>query len=62
MALIGEPHQKPLNGGAVDDDGKANWFKSPDIAAFTSFWYTDNERAPLFEYEGDWRESLTERP
>jgi len=47
---------------AVDGDGKAHWFKSPDIAPFTSFWYTESVPAPLFGYAGDWRESLTRRP
>jgi hypothetical protein len=47
---------------AVDGNGEAHWFKSPNVAPFTDFWYTDSERAPLFGYEGDWRESLTRRP
>jgi hypothetical protein len=47
---------------AVDADVKAHWFKAPDIAPFTNFWFADQEPAPLFEFEGDWRESLTTRP
>lgn len=47
---------------AVDADGKAHWFKSPNVAAFTDFWFTVSEQAPLFGYSGDWRESLTRRP
>ena len=47
---------------AVDADGMAHWFKSPNVAPFTAFWFADQERAPLFGYEGDWRESLTTRP
>jgi len=46
---------------AVDADGKAHWFKAPDIAAFTNFWFAEQENAPFFGYEGDWRESLTKR-
>jgi hypothetical protein len=46
----------------VDADGKAHWFKSPNVAAFTDFWFTESEQAPLFGYSGDWRESLTKRP
>ena len=47
---------------AVDADGTAHWFKSPNVAAFTAFWFADQESAPLFGYDGDWRESLTTRP
>lgn len=47
---------------AVDADGKAHWFKAPNVAAFTDFWFTESEQAPLFGYSGDWRESLTRRP
>ena len=47
---------------AVDADGKAHWFKSPNVAPFTGFWFADEEPAPLFDYVGDWRESLTTRP
>jgi len=43
---------------AVDADGKAHWFKPPNVAAFTSFWFTESEQAPPFDYSGDWRESL----
>jgi hypothetical protein len=47
---------------AVDATGDAYWFMAPDIKPFTDFWFTDQARAPLFDYEGDWRESLTTRP
>ena len=47
---------------AVDANNIAHWFLSPNIAAFTDFWFTDQVAAPLFEYEGDWRQSLTGRP
>jgi len=47
---------------AMDEDGTAHWFNSPNVASFTNFWYTDSEKAPPFGYEGDWRESLTKRP
>ncbi len=47
---------------AVDANGEAHWFKSPNVAPFTDFWFTDSEKASLFGYEGDWRESLTRRP
>ena len=47
---------------AVDANGKAHWFKAPNVAAFTDFWFTESEQAPLFGYSGDWRESLTRKP
>ena len=47
---------------AVDADGTAHWFISPDIKPFTGFWFTSQMPAPLFAFFGDWRESLTERP
>jgi hypothetical protein len=47
---------------AVDANGEAHWFKSPNVAPLTDFWYTDSEAAPLFGYDKDWRESLTRRP
>ena len=46
---------------AVDEDGNAHWFGSPNVAPFTNFWFAESERAPLFGYDGDWRESLTTR-
>jgi hypothetical protein len=46
---------------AVDAAGTAHWFKSPKVGAFTNFWFTESELAPLFGYEGDCRESLTRR-
>ena len=33
---------------AVDADGTAHWFRSPNVAPFTAFWFADQERAPLF--------------
>lgn len=47
---------------AVDEDGQAYWYCAPDVAARTAFWFADSLPAPTFGYEGDWRESLTERP
>jgi hypothetical protein len=47
---------------AVDGNMQAHWFMAPNIAPFTDFWFTDHVPAPLFGYEGDWRESLTGRP
>jgi hypothetical protein len=47
---------------AADADGKAHWFNAPNVVPFTGFWFADQETAPLFGYEGDWRQSLTKRP
>jgi hypothetical protein len=47
---------------AVDANGQAHWFMAPNIAPFTDFWFTEQVPAPPFDYEGDWRESLTARP
>lgn len=47
---------------AVDKDGVAHWFCRPNVAAFTEFWYAESVIAPDFDYDGDWRDSLTERP
>ncbi len=47
---------------AVDANGQAHWFMSPDVAPFTDFWFADHVPAPHFGYEGDWRKSLTARP
>jgi hypothetical protein len=47
---------------AVDEDGKAHWFKGPDVIPHTKFWFMDVIPAPSFGYEGDWRESLTKSP
>jgi hypothetical protein len=38
---------------AVDADGSARWFKSPDVAPFTTFWFAEKERAPSFGYAGE---------
>jgi len=47
---------------AMDADGNANWFATPNVASFTDFWYSEPIPAPTFGYVGDWRESLVERP
>jgi len=47
---------------AVDADGQAHWYCMPNVAAFTSFWYAEQLQAPTFGFDGDWRESLVERP
>ncbi len=47
---------------AVDADGAAHWFCPPDVAAFTDFWFAESMDAPNFGFDGDWRQSLTERP
>ena len=47
---------------AMDSNGQAHWYLVPDIAAFTNFWYSDQILAPSYDFVGDWRESLTERP
>jgi len=47
---------------AMDANGQAHWYLTPDIAAFTNFWYSDQVLAPNYDFVGDWRESLTERP
>jgi hypothetical protein len=47
---------------AVDADGSAHWFCSPDVAGFTDFWYSEPVPAPTFGFEGDWRRSIAERP
>lgn len=47
---------------AVDADGTAHWFLAPNVAAHTSFWFSEPVLAPAFGFAGDWRQSLTERP
>lgn len=47
---------------AMDADGQAHWYLSPDVASFTKFWYCDQVLAPSYDFAGNWRESLTERP
>jgi len=47
---------------AVDADGSAHWFMAPDVAAFTTFWFSEPLPAPDFGYVGDYKASLTERP
>jgi hypothetical protein len=47
---------------AVDADGTAHWFCTPNVAAFTDFWFSEPLLAPDFGYQGDYRDSLVERP
>ncbi len=47
---------------AVDANGQAHWFTAPNIAARTDFWFSEPVPAPDFGFNGNWRESLTERP
>lgn len=47
---------------AVDANGYASWFGAPNVAPFTDFWFCEPTPAPTFGFDGDWRESLTERP
>ena len=47
---------------AIDANGQAHWYLVPDVAAFTNFWYCDQILAPSYDFVGDWRMSLTERP
>ncbi len=47
---------------AMDIDGEAHWFSSPNVAPFTTFWFTDVDPAPNFGYTGDWKTSLRKRP
>jgi len=47
---------------AMDAEGHAHWFCEPDVAPFTNFWFAESPVAPDFGFDGDWRQSLTERP
>jgi len=47
---------------AVDANGDAHWFFPPDVAARTDFWFQEPVPAPTFDFTGDWRKSLAERP
>lgn len=47
---------------AVDADGEAHWFCSPNVAPFTDFWFSEPVDAPTFGFDGDWKASLVERP
>ncbi|KVW44763.1 hypothetical protein [Burkholderia ubonensis] len=47
---------------AMDESGAAHWYCAPDVAPFTNFWYADQQPASSFDYHGDYRASLTERP
>jgi hypothetical protein len=46
----------------VDKDGAAHWFCAPNIAPFTDFWFSEPQPAPKFDFSGDWKGSLVERP
>lgn len=47
---------------AMNEDRCACWFSAPSIVASTSFWFSSEVPAPQFDFEGDWRLSLSERP
>lgn len=47
---------------AIDENGEAHWFCSPNVKPFTRFWFSEPQPAPAFGYTGDWRESLHSRP
>ncbi|OJT98527.1 MAG: hypothetical protein BGN83_20245 [Rhizobium sp. 63-7] len=47
---------------AMDADGRAYWYCAPNVAAFTHFWFAEPIPAPTFDFSGDWRQSLVERP
>lgn len=47
---------------AMDADGDAHWYMAPDFIARTNFWMAEERPAPSFGYEGNWKESLVERP
>lgn len=47
---------------AMDGNGMAFWYCTPNVAPFTNFWHASQEKAPTFDFDGDYRESLTERP
>jgi hypothetical protein len=47
---------------ALEEDGAAFWYCAPQLAPLTGFWFCDQLPAPSFDFMGDWRSSLTERP
>jgi hypothetical protein len=47
---------------AIDESGEAHWFCSPDFIPLAPFWYVEQVPAPDFAFDGDWRESLSEKP
>lgn len=47
---------------AMDADGEAHWLSGPTIMSFTRFWFFELAAAPSFDFNGDWRKSLVERP
>lgn len=47
---------------AVDVCGKAHWYRSPEVPDYVPPWDKGPIDAPLFNYQGDWNDSLQERP
>ncbi|WP_210259983.1 hypothetical protein [Martelella sp. HB161492] len=47
---------------AMDADGKTHWYCQPTAEVFTTLWHADIKDAPGFGYDGDWKQSLRERP
>ena len=47
---------------AINKDGLAHWYCAPDIACYSSFWFSEVVPAPAFDYCGDYKKSLTSRP
>jgi hypothetical protein len=47
---------------AVDESGESHWFCLPTFVPLAPFWYCEQLPAPAFAFNGDWRESLVERP
>lgn len=56
--------QAPANARwwAIDGDGHAYWYCTPQIANSTTFWFASRHPAPSFGYARDFRLSLQERP
>lgn len=57
-------NQAPANARwwAMDGDGHAYWYCTPQIASATTFWFAARHPAPSFGYARDFRLSLQERP
>lgn len=53
---------KWANWWAVDEDNNANWYKRKPSIDDTEFYSWKYSEAPLFGYQGDWRDSLRSRP
>ncbi len=47
---------------AMDGNGQAHWSCEPGVTPVTRFWYPASAPAPDFGFDGDWRQSLVERP